>query len=164
MSTVIGEYDLAADLARMSADAARAFPIWLGLPDRSWATLAATTGDNENTVRTWASRYRWKEAAARYDASAAAALLGAMRSTLIVEGLRSVKTAIEVRDNPKSRDSDRLKAAFWIAGLSGIGSQLAADDGLTGGGIRADDLRRMATSGKPDDLRRLVELTTGRGE
>jgi len=163
----IGDYDLAADLDQMSLDAARACQIWLCLPDRSWATLATTTGDNENTVRSWAKRYRWKEVAARYDQSLSASLLGTLRSVIIREAFNSVKVAIEIRDDEGVKPGNRLKAATWIASLGGLGPRSApavpdVENGVSA--VNADGLRKLATSGDPEDLKRLVRLTTGRAE
>jgi len=119
----IGDYDLAADLDQMSLDAARACQIWLCLPDRSWATPATTTGDNENTVRSWAKRYRWKEVAARYDQSLSASLLGALRSVIVREAFNSVKVAIEIRDDEGVKPGARWVGSEERSGGSGRGER-----------------------------------------
>ena len=166
---VVGDvesFDLADAQAKMSPDAAKAFTFWLGMPDRSFVGVASHVGKRDDQVREWAMKYGWRELARRYDLAVSSMLMVQLRSTLVVEGFRSIQTAIEIRDNvnadPKVKPGDRLRAAFWLAGLTGIGSQLAGGDDELGRGISADDLRRMATSGNPDDLRRLVDLTTGR--
>jgi hypothetical protein len=115
-------------------------------------------------VRQWSTKYGWRELARRYDLAVSNQLMVQLRSTLVVEGFKSIQTAIGIRDSLGAKNNDRLKAAIWIASLTGIGAQLAAGDGPTGGGVNADDLRRLATSGDPEDLKRLVRLTTGGGE
>ena len=155
-------FDLATETARMSVEASRAFRFWLGLPERSLPLVSSHCGKSYDLVKEWSMKYGWRELARRYDLAVSTGLMVQLRSTLIVEGFKSVQTMIAIRDNQRSRDGDRIKAAIWIASLTGIGAQLAQDDGPTGGGISADDLRRMATSGNPDDLRKLVDLTTGR--
>ncbi len=157
-------FDLAAEQAKMSPDASRAFTVWLGMPERRLDLAGVHTGHTADVVRQWSVRYGWRELARRYDLAVSTGLMVQLRSTLIVEGFRSVQTMIAIRDKETAKDGDRIKAAIWIASLTGIGAQLASEDGVTGGGISANDLRRMATSGNPEDLKRLVELTTGRGE
>ena len=167
VAAAVGEvdgFDLAHEQAKMSDEAARAFTYWLGLPERNLATVATHTGKSHDMVRQWSSIYGWRELARRYDLAVSSMLMVQLRSTLVVEGFRSIKTAVEIRDKETAKDGDRLKAAFWLAGLTGIGSQLAGGDDELSRGISADDLRRMATSGNPDDLRRLVDLTTGRDD
>lgn len=171
VADVVGEvdgFDLALEQGKMSPDASRAFTVWLGMQDRRLDLAGVHTGHSADVVRQWSVRYGWRDLARRYDLAVSTGLMVQLRSTLIVEGFKSIQRAIEVRDSEIDgkliRAGDVLKAAFWLASLTGIGSQLAADDGVTGGGISAADLRRMATSGNPDDLRKLVELTTGRGE
>jgi hypothetical protein len=164
---VVGEvegFDLAHEQAKMSPDAARAFTVFLGMPERKLNEVASHVGKRDDQVREWSVKYGWRDLARRYDLAVSTGMMVQLRSTLIVEGFKSIQTVIGIRDNPRARDGDRLKAAFWVASLTGIGSQLAAEEGPMGGQVSADDLRRMATSGNPDDLRKLVELTTGRGE
>ena len=169
---MIDGYDLSADLERMSADAAHAFQIWLCLPHRSLADLAATTGDNENTVRSWAMRYRWKEIAGRYDAAQASGLLGALRSAIVRHSFEAVTGRGLMHGRITGQDDDGQARRPAQGGdvdrqpgraRAALGAS-RRDAGERRGAITADDLRRMATSGNPDDLRRLVDLTTGRGE
>jgi hypothetical protein len=134
------------------------------MTDRRLDLAAENTGQRALLVRQWSTKYGWRELARRYDLAVSNQLMVQLRSTLVVEGFKSIQTAIGIRDSLEAKNNDRLKAAIWIASLTGIGAQLAAGDGPTGGGVNADDLRRLATSGDPEDLKRLVRLTTGGGE
>ena len=105
--------------------------------------------------------------AAGYDQSLSASLLGALRSVIVREAFNSVKVAIEIRDDEGVKPGNRLKAATWIASLGGLGPRSApavpdVENGV--GAVNADGLRKLATSGDPEDLKRLVRLTTGRAE
>lgn len=171
ISDVAGDvegFDLAIEQAKMPPDAAKAFTFWLGMPDRRFDVVADHTGHAHDVVRMWSSRHGWRELARRYDLAVSSMLMVQLRSTLVVEGFKSIQRAIEIRDSEIDgkliKASDVLKASFWIAGLTGIGGQLAGGADDLSRGISADDLRKMATSGNPDDLRRLVDLTTGRDE
>jgi hypothetical protein len=161
---VMDGFDLAAELRGMPRDAAEAFQVWLIMPERNAAELGRQLGHEADTVRHWVSRYRWRDATARYDAAQGASLLSALRSAIVRHSFEAVKIGVSIMGDGAVKPADRLKAAMWIASLGGLGprSAPAIEEGDSGTGlINADDLRRLATSGDPDDLKRLVRLTTG---
>jgi hypothetical protein len=158
-------FDLAHETAKMSPDAGQVFPSWLLLPGRSLAECARLTGKNESLVRQWAMRYGWKQLAARYDEAMSASLFMALQQRIVREAFASVEVAVEIRDEPTAKHGDRLKAAAWLASLGGLGPRSAPVGafGSDQGDISGEDLRKLATSGRKEDLDRLLKITTGQG-
>ena len=155
---------LESERGTMGQDAWAGFNIWLALPERNLAEAARIGGFSADTVRQWSSRHRWNDIAARWDASQSAALLGALRTAIVRHAFHAVQYGVSVVDDETAKVADRLKEAQWIASLGGLGPRSApavpdVDNGV--GAINADDLRKLATSGDPEDLRKLVRLTTG---
>jgi hypothetical protein len=161
-------FDMAYELGKMTQPAGQVFSVWLAMPERSLADAARLTAANEVVVRQWSSKYGWKQLAARYDESQNAALFGALRGAIVKHSFRAVQFASEVMEGavPDSKVSDRLKAAAWLASLGGLGPRSAPVGafGSDGADISGEDLRKLATSGKKEDLERLLKITTGRGQ
>ena len=155
---------LESERGTMSQDAWECFQVWLSLPDRNLREAAEIAGFSHDSARQWSSRHKWGEIAARWDATTAAQLLGALRGAIVRHSFRAVQIGVDAMEDTEAKWGDRLKAAAWIASLGGLGPRSApavpdVDNGV--GAINADDLRKLATSGDPDDLRKLVRLTTG---
>lgn len=158
-------FDLAYEMSRMSQDAGQCFQVWISMPERSLVGVSALTGRNVEVVKQWSSKYQWRAVGARYDESQNAALFGALRGAIVKHSFAAVQFASEVMSGAveDARVSDRLKAAAWLASLGGLGPRSAPVGAFGGDGadISGEDLRKLATSGKKEDLDRLLKLTTG---
>jgi hypothetical protein len=161
---VVDGFDLARECGGMEQDSRECLAVFLGLPERSLVKVAELTGKSIGAIKMLSHRYRWAEIAARYDAHQANVLMGALRSSIVRHSCEAVNVGVTMMRDESSKPADRLKAAMWIASLGGLGPRSApavpdVENGV--GAVNAEDLRKLATSGDPDDLRRLVKLTTG---
>lgn len=97
------------------------YQLWRVSAGRSLTEVERRTGIPRQTVARWRDDEKWIERANQEAAEAVHALPEAVGALVVTETVRSIETVIAIRDDPNANAKDRLSAAYWLAGIGGIG-------------------------------------------
>ncbi|MDQ3694358.1 MAG: hypothetical protein M3464_12115 [Chloroflexota bacterium] len=144
-------------------DREAAYQAWRIAAGRSLRKTADLTKISHGTLGNWSKDDRWQERARQEDDEEAKSLRGALRAVVNSETLKSIQTAVDLRDDATGDTPSkvRLDAAIWLAGLSGVAPVKQTLD-LTK--TPPSDRQPIATRGmSPDELLALeLEYTEGK--
>jgi hypothetical protein len=149
-----------------AAEREAAYQAWRLAAGRSLRKTAELTQISYGTLGNWSKDERWQERARQEDDEEVKSVRGTLRAVVNNEVLKSIQTAVELRDDASGETPSkvRLDSAIWLAGIGGVAPIKQSID-LTKS--PPSDRPVLATKDmSPDELHRLeLEYTTGkRGE
>src|SRR5262245_24202854 len=115
---------------RYTSDAKEAAYLTWRANGRSITKAADAIGATEATVGNWKRSEDWGRRADREDRVDQDAARNAVASTVAAELAKSLRTVVEIRDDPNANKKDRLAAAFFLLGIAGIAPVAKADASL----------------------------------
>lgn len=154
---------LAGELERMSPQAQRVFRVWLAHPKRSLKESAELAGVSYQVTREYSMRYGWKRTAVQYDERSQKDLLATLKTGIVSMSADAVRYAYKVLRDETQATKYRMDAAKWLASLGGLGPRSApavSDSGDPVVTLPMDELFKLARSGTPEDIAKLLELNT----
>ena len=98
-----------------------AYQLWRIPAGRNLTEVARRLNLPRQTVARWRDDHGWIERANKEAAETVASLPEAIGALVATETVRCIETVIQIRDNPDASPKDRLSAAFWLAGIGGVG-------------------------------------------
>jgi hypothetical protein len=102
-----------------------AFLSWVAVDRRSFAKTGKSTAIAESTLREWARLDDWTGRAAEWDVAAAESARVGVFSTVTEELAKSIKTVVDIRDDPTQPGRVRLDAALAVLAIAGISTRPA---------------------------------------
>jgi hypothetical protein len=109
-------------------DREHAYLTWTLAGRRSFTKTGELTGVAPNTLRAWHDQDRWAERADGEDDEARKMARVALAAKVVDETAKSLETIIAIRDDATASKRDRLAAAIYILGVSGIAPVVKAEN------------------------------------
>jgi hypothetical protein len=108
-------------------DREQAYLMWKVACRRSFTKTADVTGIAVNTLRTWHKDDGWSARAEADDDEARKVARVALAAHVVDEVQKSLDVIIAIRDDATASTRDRLNAAVYILGISGVAPVTKAD-------------------------------------
>lgn len=149
----------------MPPDVSAGFELWAGTGGRSLRETARLLGIPAGTVRSWASRYRWRQRVADGDNAELGDILRAAIVAASRQHAANIAAAVTIRDDPDAPATARLRAIEWLSDIGGFaavraGAPLvnvtAGDTAAAGDAVDQDRLDSLARAGDTAALLALV--------
>jgi hypothetical protein len=111
-----------------ASDRESAFLMWKVAGRRSFTKTADVTGIAVNTLRSWHHEDDWATRADAEDDDARKMAQVALAAKIVDETQKSLDTIIAIRDDKAASTRDRLNAAIYLLGISGVAPVVKAEN------------------------------------